>query len=101
MGFLNRLLPTSKLQQIKRDLVTAVNIARPAGIELEENPRLAAVITSLLASPEGAALTAVRSGTTVTLCHRGDLDCQVGMETKTALEGAGLLVNRDHWSIRR
>jgi len=101
MGFLDRLLPTSKLKQIKRDLVNAVNTARPAGVELKEDPRLAAVITSLLASPEGAALTAVRSGDTVTLCHRDDLEGGISPETQSLLGKGGFLINRDHWSVRR
>jgi hypothetical protein len=94
MGFLSRLLPTSKLDRIKRELLQAVRAARPAGIELKEEPRLAAVITALLQSPEGATLGVVRSGDTVTLCHRADLDGGMSADTQDSLRRGGFIYDK-------
>lgn len=90
-----------KLKQVKRDLISALKRARPAGIELKEEPLVAAAITSLLASPEGVAFTVVRSGDTVTLCHRNDLEGRINPETRMALQQGDFLINPEHWSVRR
>lgn len=101
MGFLSRLLPTSHFNRAKRELLQAVHQARPAGIELQEDARIAAVITALLQSPEGVELSVVRSGETVTLCHRADLEGRMSVETKSELQRGSHIINSDHWSIRR